>query len=96
MKKNLQYYLSLYYPIQIEQMEDGTYCASIPLLKGCKGYADTPTTAIEELDGIKEALFELMLEQGKPIPEPSVHLEIPLSDFRRMPNKQRLKRFVKV
>ena len=95
MKKNLQYYLSLSYPIQIERMVDGKYCSSIDLLRGCKGYADTPAEAIEELDGVKAALIELLLEQGKVIPEPIVHLEIPVSDFQRMPNKKTLRKFVK-
>jgi predicted RNase H-like HicB family nuclease len=95
MKKKLQYYLSLDYPIQVERMDDGTYCASIPLLKGCKGYAATPAEAIEELNGVKEALIELMIEEDKQIPEPSVKLEIPVSRFARMKNRKALKRFVK-
>ncbi|MGH9427420.1 MAG: type II toxin-antitoxin system HicB family antitoxin, partial [Terriglobia bacterium] len=71
------------------------YCASIPLLKGCKGYADTPSEAIEELNGVKVALIELMIEQRKPIPEPSVKLEIPVSQFTRMRNRKALKKFMK-
>lgn len=95
MGKKLQHYQSVEYPIQIEKMEDGKYCASIPLLKGCKGYADTPAGAIEELNGVKEALVELMREQGKPIPEPSIKLEIPVSHFARMRNRKALKKFMK-
>lgn len=91
----MRYYLGLDYPIQIERMEGGKYCASIPLLKGCKGYGDTPTEAMKELQGVKEALVELMIEQRKKIPEPSVELSIPVSEFERMPNKKRLKQFVK-
>ena len=95
MKKSLQYYLSLDYPIHIERMEDGKYCASIPLLKGCKGYAETISEAIEELNGVKESLVELMLGQNKKIPEPSIQLEIPVSEFNRMTSRRRLKKYVK-
>ncbi len=76
-------------------MEDGVYSASIAMLKGCRGYADSPAEAIEELQGVKEALLELMLEQGKTIPEPTVKLEIPVSDYSRLRNRRLLNRFVK-
>jgi predicted RNase H-like HicB family nuclease len=95
MKKNLEYYLSLNYAIKIEQMSDGQYCASVPLLRGCKGYGNTPNVALQELDGVKEALIELMLEQGKDIPEPIVELEIPVSEYSRLPNRKKLSQFVK-
>ena len=94
-KRNYQYYLNLDYPIHIERMEDGIYCASIPQLKGCKGYADTAKEAIEELQGVKEALIELMLEQGKQIPEPIVRIEIPVSKFYKIPNRDKLKQYIK-
>ncbi|MBI2427468.1 MAG: type II toxin-antitoxin system HicB family antitoxin [Ignavibacteriales bacterium] len=94
MTKNLSYYLSLDYPITIERMEDKFYSASIPLVKGCKGYGPTPGDAMEELAGTKEALFAIMLRQHKSIPEPTIKLEIPVSEFSRIPNKKRLQRFV--
>lgn len=95
MRKRLQYYLSLDYPIKIDRMSDGEYCASIPLLKGCKGYGHTAGDALFQLDGVKEALLTLMLEQGKVIPEPTVQLEIPISEFSRLRNRKRLNQFVK-
>lgn len=94
-KKEVQRYESLDYPMVIERMDDGTYRASIPLIKGCKGYAQTPTEAIDELNEIKKTLIELMLEQGKAIPEPTVQLEIPLSKFSKFPNRRKLKQFIK-
>jgi predicted RNase H-like HicB family nuclease len=96
MKKTLAYYLSLNYPIKIERMPDGQFCASIPMLKGCKGYGSTTLEALEELSGVKETLLELMLEQDKSIPEPTVELAIPVSEFERLPNRRKLKRFVKM
>jgi predicted RNase H-like HicB family nuclease len=94
MKKNRNYYRSLEYPITIERMEDGLYCASIPLLTGCKGYGETQKKALNELHGVKEALLEMMVEQRKPIPEPTIRLEIPTSTFSRIRNKKQLEQFV--
>ena len=95
MKKNLEYYLSLDYPVTIERMEDGIYCASIPLLNGCKGYGETQKKALDELHGIKQSLLEMMLDQQKSIPEPTVRLEIPVSTFSRIRNKKQLQQFVR-
>ena len=95
MKKNLNYYLVLDYPVTIDRMEDGIYCASIQLLNGCKGYGDTQKKALDELHGVKEELLGMMLDQHKIIPEPIIHLEIPVSTFSRIRNKKQLKQFVK-
>ena len=95
MKKNIEYYKSLNYSITIDRMEDGLFCASIPLLKGCKGYGIDVPEALEELEGVKETLIELLLEQGKAIPEPIVYLEIPVNEFNRMPSRKKLDQFVK-
>ncbi len=95
-KKNSEYYLSLEYPITIERMDDGIYCASIPLLNGCKGYGGNHKKALDELKGVKETLLEMMLNQRKPIPEPTIRLEIPASTFSRIRNKKQLERFVRV
>jgi predicted RNase H-like HicB family nuclease len=94
-KKNISYYLKLDYSILIEPMEDGVYCASIPLLKGCKAYGETQTKALEELQGVKETLLEMMLSQRKEIPEPTIRLEIPTSQFSRIRNKKQLRRFIR-
>ncbi len=95
MKKNISYYLSLDYPVTIERMEDGDYCASIPPLKGCKAYWKTQAKALDELHGVREALVEMMFDQHKPIPEPTVRLEIPASQFSRIRNKKQLRRFIR-
>lgn len=96
MRKKTSYYHALEYPFTVSQMEDGTYCAEIPLLKGCKGYGETREDAIEELSGVKEALIELMVRQDKTIPEPTIHLEIPIKEFSRMRNKKKLQQFIQV
>lgn len=94
-EKKSSYYSSLAYPVTIERMEDGIYRASIPLLRGCKAYGETETQALEELKGVKETLLEMMLRQRKPIPEPTIRLEIPASQFSRIRNKKQLRRFIR-
>ncbi len=95
MKKRNSFYQSLEYPVIIERMENGIYCASIPLLKGCRGYGETQIQALEELQGVKETLIEMMLSQHKEIPEPTVRLEIPASKFSRMRDKKNLRQFIR-
>jgi predicted RNase H-like HicB family nuclease len=50
-------------------MEDGVYCALVPLLKGCKGYGNSRKKALDELQSVKETLLEMMLNQHKSITE---------------------------
>jgi predicted RNase H-like HicB family nuclease len=75
-------------------MDDGVFCASISLLKGCKGYGETASEAIEELLGVKDSLIELLYKQKRSLPEPTIHLEIPVNEFSRMRNKKKLQQFV--
>jgi predicted RNase H-like HicB family nuclease len=75
--KKLDYYLSLDYPILIRKMkrdEAGTdeprYIAQIPLIKGLLAEGETRQAALANLEHVKRLAFELMLKQGKEIPEP--------------------------
>lgn len=93
MKKNKKYYMSLIYPIQIEEVNEG-FCAFIPELKGCKAFGETAEVALKELESVKEGFFDVFLEMGKPIPEPVVHLDIPYKIFRRMKQREELEAFI--
>ena len=75
MKKTLEYYMNLNYPIQIFKIPDdegGGYSASIPILGeyAFLGDGDTIEEAIENLNEVKEALFKEYLEDGIYINEP--------------------------
>lgn len=94
MPKDLEYYLSLEYPMMIRRLPDGQYCAEIPLLRGCCGYGRTVDEALFELAGVKETILEAWLEKGRPIPEPTVHLELPERLFEGLPNKDELLPYV--
>ncbi len=93
MKKNKEYYISLNYPIQIEEVDEG-FCAFIPILRGCKAFGETPEIALKELEAVKEGFFDVFLEMGKHIPEPVIHLDIPYEVFRMLKHREELEPFV--
>lgn len=75
MKKDLKYYLSLKYPLEIRPMEhsDGGYYAVYPDFGGTTAHGDGKTiaAAIKEADISKELTIESLLERGEIVPEPS-------------------------
>ena len=93
MKKDKKYYMSLSYPVQIEEVNE-CFCAFIHVLKGCKAFGETAEIALKELETVKEGFFDVFLELGKPIPEPLIHLDIPYEIFRGMKNREDLEPFV--
>lgn len=77
MKKDINYYLSLNYPIEIIKIpedEGGGYSACIPLLGRSAFISDGETIeeALKNLEIVKEENFSRMLEKGIPIPEPQI------------------------
>lgn len=82
-KKTVAYYLSLPYPVVlIPDVEDGTWYARIPTLKGCMADGDSPAEALAALDEVKALWFEVSLEHGHHIPEP-VPLDILTVELRQ-------------
>ncbi|MFA7421794.1 MAG: toxin-antitoxin system HicB family antitoxin [Melioribacteraceae bacterium] len=78
MKKDLSYYINLPYKVEIEfEPIEGVWIASHPELgKGsCYAIADTPEEAIELLKNDKQELLEILLTDGKSIPEPKFEKE---------------------
>jgi antitoxin HicB len=74
--KDLNYYLSLPYPIELIPDEDGFWFARIPLLEGCMTNGDSREDALIMLDDAKQLWLETALELGKVIPEPQPYLRI--------------------
>ncbi|HPC36669.1 MAG TPA: toxin-antitoxin system HicB family antitoxin [Candidatus Marinimicrobia bacterium] len=75
MKKDLDYYMSLNYPIEIIKIpeeEGGGYMATIPQLgrNVFVGDGETIEEAIKMLDFVKEEWFKTYLERGREIPLP--------------------------
>lgn len=73
-EKNLEYYLSLPYTIEVipNQDEDGqvTLFARVVELPGCMTEADDFTELGEMIEDAKISWLETALEDGQPIPEP--------------------------
>lgn len=72
MTKDLTYYLSLPYPIELIPDEDGFWFARIPLLEGCMTNGDSREEALRMIDEAKQLWLETALEVGKTIPEPEL------------------------
>lgn len=70
MKKDLNHYLSLKYPIILIPEEDGSWFIQYPDLPGCMSCGDTMKEAIESGEDAKKCWVECGLEHGDPIPEP--------------------------
>ncbi len=70
MTKDLAYYSSLRYRIELVPAEDG-WGAVIPELPGCVGAGDTIEEALTMLEDAKAGWIASALKHGDPIPEPS-------------------------
>ncbi len=92
--KDISYYLQLNYPVDIHAMPDGMFCAEIKIVPGLCAYGTTMIEALEELNIVKTTAFELMLQQGKEIPLPTVLLEIPVDEFQQLSNRAHIEQFV--
>jgi len=77
MTKDLSYYLSLKYPIEVLEIpedEGGGFSASIPLLGRytCVGDGDTISEAIDDAVRVKQRVLRDLVARGVAIPEPEV------------------------
>lgn len=72
--RNLEYYLSLPYTIELTPDVDGYWFAEIPLLEGCMTNGDSRADALAMIDDAKRSWLETALELGLPIPEPESQL----------------------
>jgi antitoxin HicB len=80
MKKTLDYYMKLNYPVEIIRLdgdEGGGYLASIPQLGryAFQGDGETVEEALKELHESKKVLFTEFLAKGVAIPEPKTEEE---------------------
>jgi antitoxin HicB len=68
--KNLEYYLSLPYAIELVPDVDGYWFVRIPLLKGCITNGESREDALAMIDDAKRLWLETALSLNMPIPEP--------------------------
>lgn len=72
MNKTIDYYLSLPYTLEIiPDPEQGGWFVKIKELKGCMTQADQWEDILPMIEEAKMLWLEVMLETGKPIPEPT-------------------------
>lgn len=67
--KNLSYYLSLRYPIEVQESEGG-YFVTHPDLDGCMAEGATLEEAVANLADSRELWIDARLEGGYSVPEP--------------------------
>lgn len=72
--KDLDYYLSLPYTIQLTPDVDGYWFAEIPLLEGCMTNGESQADALAMIEDAKRAWLTTALEMGIPIPEPELEV----------------------
>jgi len=71
MKKDLNYYMSLKYPMEIiEDSEEGGYCISFPDLPGCITCCDKIEEIMQTANDAKKTWLKASLEDGDLINEP--------------------------
>ena len=86
MKKDLAYYMSLPYRVEIiKDTEEEGYAAFIPELKGCITTGITEEDALESLKDAKKIWLSSAIDDGVPIPEPDIMKEYSGEFKLRMP-----------
>ena len=72
MNKNLEYYMSLPYRVEvIEDKEEGGFALRCPDLRGCMTAAATIDEGFQQLEDAKREWFAACIEDGIAIPEPT-------------------------
>ncbi|GEO27317.1 antitoxin HicB [Alicyclobacillus acidoterrestris] len=76
MEKDIEYYMALPYTITIiPDTISGGYVAKVNELPGCLTQSDSLNNLAQLIEDAKRGWIEIALEDGRPIPEPSVHGE---------------------
>jgi predicted RNase H-like HicB family nuclease len=70
MKKDLAYYLSLPYALEVRLDEDGEWFSRVRELPGCMSQGETAEEAFCNLQEVLPLWLESAIESGYEIPEP--------------------------
>ena len=60
------------FDVELERDDDGRWSAVIQALPGCATWGYTPQEALESLRDAAQAYIEVLLEDGRPLPEGAV------------------------
>jgi antitoxin HicB len=69
-RRPLAYYLSLKYPVSIEEAPEGGYFIQVKDLPGCYSQGETVKEALENIEEARNLWMESMYEDGNEIPLP--------------------------
>jgi len=75
MKRDLDHYLHLRYPMEIVQAEEGGYFGHYPDLPGCIAQGETIGEVVKNLEDAKRAWIEVRLDDGLEVPPPHETVE---------------------
>lgn len=70
-RRDINYYLSLPYKIELYPSSEGGFAVAIPELPGCISQGQTREEALEMIEDAKAAWIEIALEDGFDVPEPA-------------------------
>src|SRR5579885_1735957 len=71
LKKPLEHYLSLKYPMEMVEENEGGWFVSLPDLPGCNSVGATVPEAVDNLQQAKELWLKSQFAAGGEIPEPT-------------------------
>lgn len=71
MEKNLEYYMSLPYTIEMIFDPEQAWFVRVKELPGCMSQGDDPNDAIEMIKDAMRGWIDISLQDGDPIPEPA-------------------------
>lgn len=71
MKRELEYYAALPYPVALYQSDEGGYVTEIVDLPGCLSQGETADEALSMVNDAKLCWLASALEHGNKMPEPS-------------------------
>ena len=74
-QKNIDYYMSLPYTIELIPEPEGGWFVGVKELPGCMTDVNTPEEAVSEIRAVMHGWLEIALEEGHPIPEPRLEEE---------------------
>jgi antitoxin HicB len=77
MPKDVKYYLGLPYTVIVRQDSQGDFVARVDELPGCSAHGKTQPEALEAVDEAKKLWITDCVENGDPVPEPSVDEGLP-------------------
>jgi antitoxin HicB len=69
-RKPLEYYLSLKYPVSIEEAPEGGYFIQVKDLPGCYSQGETVEEALTNIEEARRLWLASMYEDGNDIPSP--------------------------